>query len=135
MFRLLKSFFPKVPVIFLFCLLLSCWLQAQAKQDLLEVNWDSLDLSDQQRSSLNNLDQQWKNTVSQIAPRLHANERLLKHMIYSSTPNEDQILQLQEDIHEDKMRLKMNATEIFLDKRRVLNPQQQEKLQQIINLH
>lgn len=111
------------------------WGQAQAKQEYLEVNWDSLDLSDSQRNNLKNLDNRWKSTVSDIVPRIQTNERKLKQLMQSSKPNEGEILKLQQQIHEDKTQLKMEATEIFLHKRKVLNNQQQEKLQKMINLH
>ncbi len=106
---------------------------AFAKQQFREVNWETLELSDTQRSSLNRLDQQWKSSVNDLVPRIKANENKLQTLMKSSKPDEREIIRLQEQIHEDKMKLKLEATHIFLTKRKILNKDQQVKLQRMIN--
>jgi hypothetical protein len=133
--RYVKWIFPNLSLMLLVTLMLSLGAQAYARHEYNEVNWDSLNLSNQQRSNLNSLDAQWHNTVTEVAPRIQGNEKKLKLLMNSSKADESQIIRLQEQIHEDKTRLKVQATQIFLDKRKCLNREQQDKLRKMINLH
>lgn len=100
-----------------------------------EVNWESLDLNSPQRSVLNNLNDQWRNTVSEIAPRIERNQNRLNQLMRSSESNEAEVLRLQQQIESDRARLKMEAMQIFLQKKRVLNSEQQQRLNQILGSH
>lgn len=133
MIRPLRTVLTPLAAVLVLAVLLGAWSQALAKQGYVQVNWDRLDLSSQQRNSLNNLDEQWHGTVSEVAPRLHENERKLKHLMRSPNADEEEILSLQQQIHKDKAQLKMEATQIFLNKRKVLNKEQQQKLRNMIN--
>lgn len=131
----LKSVLSRLSFLFLITLIFSIWTQAMAKEEYVPVNWESLDLSSQQRNHLNSLDQTWKSIVSELVPRIQANEKKLKQMMHCASPNEDEILRLQQTIHEDKTKLKIQATQIFLDKRKVLTKDQQEKLRKMMSVH
>ncbi len=106
-----------------------------AKDEIVEIDWESLDLSTQQREQLHQLDRQWKSSVSQVAPRLQSNRKKLKTLMASPGGREEDILQLQQQIHQDNARLRMDATQIYLNKRRILNREQEEKLRYILNSH
>lgn len=130
-----KSMLPRLSLLLFITLVLSGWLQAMAKAEYVQVNWESLDLSSQQRNHLNSLDQTWKSLVTELVPRIQANEKKLKNMMNCTSPDEDEIMRVQQSIHEDKLKLKMQATQIFLDKRKVLTKEQQEKLRKIMSMH
>jgi hypothetical protein len=116
------------------CVAAGFWLQAQAKSDFQEIQWETLDLSEQQRQSIQQLDQHWHSTVSEVVPRIQEQEKRLKHLMSSQKPDEPTILQVQQSIHQDKSRLKMEATQIFLRKRKILNKQQENRLLRMIPL-
>lgn len=127
-----KRFYAWLPWMLFVAVFLNMSHQAFAKQGVHEVNWDQLDLTNHQRNLLDNLDEQWRSTVSDMVPRIRANEKKLKLLVMSPDANEAEILRLQQEIHEDKMRLKMEATQIFLHKRKVLSTTQQEKLMKML---
>lgn len=135
MLRQFKWLFSHLSALVLFYVILSCWSQAIAKQEYKAVNWDSLDLSNQQRDSLNDLDEQWQSSLSEMAPRIQANERKLKLLMRSPKPNESDILKLQQQILEDKAKLKLEATQIFSLKRKLLKKEQEQKLIQMMDLY
>ena len=95
---------------------------------LAEVEWDSLNLNDTQRERLNNLDQQWQTEMSQLGPRIKANEAKRDQLMRSKDPNQNEIMELTKRILDDKARLKLDATKHFLKKRDILTPQQEEKM-------
>jgi Spy/CpxP family protein refolding chaperone len=117
------------------CIVTHCFLSTlPAFAEYTQVNWETLDLNPQQRATLYSLDRQWRISVAEVAPKIAAKEHRLKQMMNACNANEDDILHLQQEIHEDKMHLKMQATQIFLDKRRVLTPEQNAHLLQMMNL-
>jgi hypothetical protein len=133
MIKRLKNILPYLSLMVLIYVFVSFCSEVEAKPR--EIDWDSLDLSSQQRDQINQQDEQWRSAVSEAAPRIQMKERKLKKMMSSPQSDEQEILRLQQDIHEEKARLKMEATRIFLNKRKVLKRDQQQKLQNIINLH
>jgi len=100
--------------------------------EFVQVQWERLELSQDQRSNLTHLDKQWQNRYTELVPRIQANEQKLRRMMNASHPDEREIMQLQQQIHEDKLQLKMDATQIFLHKRRVLSQDQDKKLMKMI---
>lgn len=131
-----KWFLSSLSLIMLACVLISSWEQAAyAKGDYHEVNWESLELSSQQREDLSELDDQWRQSVQELVPKIRTNERKLKRLMQSSQTDEDQILNLQQEIHDDKSKLKLQATQIFLMKRKILNKNQQGKLMKMMKMH
>ncbi len=131
----LKSTLPYVSILVLFWAAISFCAKAQADNGYVRINWESLELSSQQRDTLNTLDQQWKTVVCKLAPRIRMNEEKLRELMNSDSPDEDQIIKLQEQIHQDKATLKVDATEIFLSKRKALNKEQQQKLREMLNMY
>ena len=95
---------------------------------LADVEWENLNLNDSQRERLNNLDQQWQSEMSQLGPRIKANEAKRDQLMRSKDPNQSEIIELTKRILDDKARLKMDATRHFLKKREILTPQQEEKM-------
>ncbi len=95
---------------------------------LAEVEWDTLNLNETQRERLNNLDQQWQTEMTQVGPRIRANEAKRDQLMRSKDPNQNEIMELTKRILDDKARLKLDATKHFLKKRDVLTPQQEEKM-------
>ena len=95
---------------------------------LAEVESDTLNLNETQRERLNNLDQQWQTEMTQVGPRIRANEAKRDQLMRSKDPNQNEIMELTKRILDDKARLKLDATKHFLKKRDVLTPQQEEKM-------
>ena len=122
-------------VLVMACFVTGFCSQAIARQEYVHVNWDTLDLSSYQRNHLNELDQQWKSTVNELAPRIHQNQKKLKQLMSNPEADAGEIMQLQQEIHQDKSKLKIEATQIFLNKRKVLNQEQRDRLRQMLNLY
>ncbi len=99
-----------------------------------KVNWESLELSDDQRLRLTELDHQWHQTAEEAVPRIQRNQQRLRQLMASPNPSEEDVLAIQQRIHQDKLNLKMQATQIFLMKRKVLTPPQQAKLRKMLTL-
>jgi Spy/CpxP family protein refolding chaperone len=130
----LKFRIPAVAVVVMIALVPMLWRTASAEQTgITRVNWDNLNLSEDQREQLDSMDQQWKNTVHELAPRIENNRRKLKLMMNESQPDENEIMELQQQVHEDQLKLKMRATKLYLGKKKVLNADQQEKFSQMMN--
>lgn len=120
----------KIPCVGVF---LAALLSGVAFAEFIEVQWERLELSTSQRSNLTTLDRQWQGRYAELAPRIQANEQKLRALMNSAHPDEHEIMRLQQQIHEDKMQLKMDATQIFLHKRRILSREQDERLMKMMN--
>lgn len=114
------------------CGLLLSLVTGLACAEYVQVQWERLELSQDQRSNLTHLDKQWQNRYSELVPRIQANEQRLRKLMNASHPDEREIMQLQQEIHEDKLQLKMDATQIFLHKRRILSQDQDKKLMKLM---
>ncbi len=134
-YQRIKSLLPKALMLLPVSIVVLGCLDLSARAEYQKVNWESLDLSSPQRTKLNQLDSEWQEVVSEVVPRLRVNQKKLKKLMGEQHPDEDEILEVQKAIHKDKAKLRMEATQIFLHKRKVLNEQQEEKLQKMLNMH
>lgn len=92
------------------------------------INWENLDLSDEQEVKIKELNEDWKRIEQLIRPKIIRDQQQLKNVMSNPNADEDLIRKLQRDIMLRQKQLRFEATENFLSKRRILNPDQREKL-------
>jgi Spy/CpxP family protein refolding chaperone len=101
--------------------------------DVHRINWSQLNLSQDQSSTMRQLDSEWQQMYSDIYPQLSRDKARLRQMLHSPNANESDIMALESRIHENEERLRQGATRIFLNKRKHLSPQQQQSLRRMMN--
>ena len=97
------------------------------------IHWEQLDLSPSQKNHIQDLDSQWKAIYNQLAPPIRQKEVRLMNLMGNPTSNEGDIADLQNEINADKVRLKQQATELFLSKRKCLRPDQKRRLMDMMH--
>lgn len=91
--------------------------------------YDKLNLNPAQASQIQSLDQDWRNSYSQLGPRLRGAQNRLMQML--ATPKADplEITSQQQRVNQLKEQLSEQATANYLKKRRLLNFEQQRQLE------
>jgi Spy/CpxP family protein refolding chaperone len=108
---------------------------ALCNSDCMKVNWEHLELNDQQRSQIKEVDSQWRSKASGLFPRLQQKQDKLNRLMREPEANPQQVMQLQQEVHQDKMELNMHATQLYLNKKRILSPVQRQKLEHMLEAH
>ena len=96
------------------------------------IDWAVFNLNTQQRSNIQQLEGQWKQTYQQIYPIIMQDQKKLKTLLSEPDADETQVMMLQQQIHEHENRLRQKATQTYLKKKRLLTPQQQKKLDDLM---
>lgn len=96
------------------------------------INWLTLDLTDEQKRQIKTLNDDWKRVQQLIRPKIIRDQQKLKNVMSNPNADEDQIRKLQGDIMLRQKQLRFEATENFLSKRRVLSNEQREKLHKMM---
>lgn len=91
--------------------------------------YDKLNLNPEQASQIQSLDQDWRNSYSQLGPRLRGAKNRLMQML--ATPKADplEITAQQQRVNQLREQLSEQATANYLKKRRLLNFDQQRQLE------
>jgi Spy/CpxP family protein refolding chaperone len=106
--------------------ILSCPALACAK----DVNWDSLNLSPQQETQIDRLEDSWEKTHAEVGSQIERDTSELRAIL--PTGDTQHIRQLQNRITANKMFLMNQSMDTFLRKRETLTPGQRVQLQKII---
>ncbi|MDX2083983.1 MAG: hypothetical protein SFZ03_01170 [Candidatus Melainabacteria bacterium] len=96
------------------------------------VRWDMLNLSVDQRQKLDSLDKDWKDTYVQVYPQIIRDREELRHLINQPNSDDNRIMLLQNRIHQNEERLRNEATQTFLSKRKLLRPDQMGRFRQMM---
>lgn len=118
----------KIPLrrLFLVFILLSAPLPGLTK----EIRWDSLNLTPQQESQIEQLESQWERTHSEVAAQIERDRTELKSLL--PLGDSQRIRILQNRITTNKMYLMNESMNTFLRKRDTLTPDQRNQLQRLL---
>lgn len=97
-----------------------------------DINWTSLNLSSDQSDRLEELEDDWKQTYATVFPQIEAERRELKQLLSNPNSDPNKIMQVQSRINQKKMLLHQEAMKVYLKKKDQLNPDQRNRLQQMI---
>ncbi len=92
------------------------------------IDWRALNLSEEQEIAIDGLERQWQQTFSQVYPKLRTDQQTLQTLLQSQQASENQVLALQERIHDQQDRLRREAMRTFMKKKSYLSSSQQEQL-------
>lgn len=95
-----------------------------------DVDWDSLNLSPQQETQIDRLEDSWEKTHSEVSSQVERDMTQLRSIL--PTGNTQQIRELQSRISSNKMYLMNQSMDTFLKKRDTLTPNQRAQLQKMI---
>ncbi len=96
------------------------------------VNWNRLGLSAGQSYEINRLENEWRQTYSRIQPQIEKDREELRRLLNDPNANEQQVMMIQSRLHKNEEQLRNEATRVFMHKKKILNPQQKSKLQEMI---
>lgn len=96
------------------------------------INWSVLNLTPDQDFRIGHLEQEWQRIYATIYPRIMQEKEDLRRMLNSPMGEEGQILNLQNRLHDDELKLRNEAIRIFLEKKGQLNTSQKVQLQQMM---
>ena len=96
------------------------------------INWEKLNLSKEQGKNIEMLDMKWKKINETIRPQILRDQQKLKCVLKNQNATDSEIRQIQMQILMNQNRLKYEALELFLDKRRLLTPIQRKKFHMLI---
>lgn len=107
-------------------IILACPAFAFAK----DVDWDSLNLSPQQETQIDRLEDSWERTHSEVGNQIERDSAELRAIL--PTGDTQRIRQLQNRISTNKMLLMNQSMDTFLKKRDMLTPGQRMQLQKML---
>lgn len=107
-------------------IILACPALACAK----DVDWDSLNLSPQQETQIDRLEDSWERTHSEVGNQIERDSAELRAIL--PTGDTQRIRQLQNRISTNKMLLMNQSMDTFLKKRDMLTPGQRMQLQKML---
>ena len=95
-----------------------------------DVDWDSLNLTPQQETQIDRLEDSWERTHSEVGSQIERDSAELRSIL--PTGDTQRIRQLQNRISTNKMLLMNQSMDTFLKKRDMLTPGQRQQLQKMI---
>jgi Spy/CpxP family protein refolding chaperone len=104
----------------------SCPLPALAR----DINWSSLNLTPQQESQIERLEESWEKTHAEVGAQIERDAAELRAIL--PTGDTQRIRQLQNRITANKMFLMNQSIDTFLRKRETLTPAQRMQLQKML---
>jgi Spy/CpxP family protein refolding chaperone len=96
------------------------------------IDWSKLNLSGQQNSQIQALEQQWFKEFNEISPQLRDDRTRLQRAISDHNADPVQIMALQQSVARRKEQLSNAAMQNYLCKKKVLNDAQQKQLEEMI---
>jgi Spy/CpxP family protein refolding chaperone len=95
-----------------------------------DIDWSNLNLSQQQESQINHLEEGWEKTHDAVGGQIQRDMEELRTLL--PTGDTQRIRQLQNRIMTNKMYLMNESMNTFLKKRDMLTPTQRAQLQQML---
>ncbi len=96
------------------------------------VDWNKLNLTQQQNQQIQQLESQWQQDYQQIRPALQDDQVRLKRLLETHNADPVELMAVQQSINRKREQLNAAATANYLRKRQVLNENQQHQLGQMI---
>ena len=115
---------------FIIILLLFCSCPSLANTG---VNWNLLNLSDWQKTEINNLNSSWQKTSMNLSKQIIYDQNILKTFLSNPLSSDQDIIKLQNKILLNQNKLSIKAMENFLQKRSLLNALQRQRLHKILS--
>lgn len=112
-------------------LALGFWVTLSALPALAgEIKWDSLNLTPQQESQMDNLENDWHKVHQEVSAQIERDTAELRTIL--PTGDSQKIRQLQTRIMNNRTYLMNESMDTFLRKREMLSPAQRAQLQQML---
>ena len=96
------------------------------------IDWSKLNLTAQQNTQIQGLEQQWYKEFNEISPQLRDDRVRLQKAIADHNSDPVQIMALQQSVARKKEQLSNAAMQNYLSKKKVLNETQQKQLEEMI---
>ncbi len=96
------------------------------------IDWNKLELTPQQNSQIQQLEQQWYKESGEILPVIREEQLKLQKLIGEHNPDSLQIVALQQSIARRKEQLNLAAMQNYLSKEKILNDKQNMQFEQMI---
>ena len=94
-----------------------------------DINWASLNLSSEQRSTMTQYESEWERMCAQLLPQIDQDKTELMSLLNSPNSDPQRIMELKKRISDNKSKLENKSLEVFLNKKKQLSPGQLQKLQ------
>jgi hypothetical protein len=96
------------------------------------INWTRLQLNPQQAQHIQSLENQWTRSYMDVQPSIVEDQRRLTRLMSDPNAHPAEIMALQQAISLKREQLRSNATANYLQKRQVLDQNQQHMLQDMM---
>ena len=108
------------------CFILNLFCSADAQQSNCTINFDNLNLNRKQKIKIQKLDKRWQDTSSTIQPAIMQNKNILYLSISDPNISEDELKSMYMQLLYNQNRLKFEAIEVLIAKRKVLTRDQKK---------
>lgn len=98
-----------------------------------QLDWAKLELEPEQAQKIQNLEQEWRQTYRLTHPQLNQKRQALRDLMSAPEVNPSEVMSLQHEIEEHERFLREQATRIFMEKKKTLNPQQRKNLRHMMH--
>lgn len=96
------------------------------------INWDRLQLNPRQAQQIQSLEGQWTRSYMDVQPSIVEDQRRLTRLMSDPNAHPAEIMAVQQAITLKREQLRSNATANYLQKRQVLNQNQQHMLEDMM---
>ena len=98
------------------------------------VDWTKLNLSPQQSSQIQSLEQQWYKDFNELSPQIRDEQSKLQKLLSDHNADPIQVMALQQSIARRREQLSNAAMQNYLNKRKVLDEKQQKQLEEMMRV-
>ncbi|CAN5386045.1 hypothetical protein BH11CYA1_BH11CYA1_21800 [soil metagenome] len=98
------------------------------------VDWSKLNLSPQQNSQIQALEQQWYKDFNELSPQIRDEQSKLQKLLSDHNADSIQVMALQQSIARRREQLSNAAMQNYLNKRKVLDEKQQKQLEDMMRV-
>jgi Spy/CpxP family protein refolding chaperone len=89
-----------------------------------QVNWQALQLTEGQRQGVVQIEQNWQTVYNRIYPQIVRDREALHNVLTRPNTDEAEASMLRNRLDRNEQYLRQQAMEAYLQKKRLLNPQQ-----------
>jgi len=98
------------------------------------LDWTKLNLSAQQSSQIQSLEQQWYKDFNDLSPQIRDDQSKLQKLLSEHNADPIQVMALQQSIARRREQLSNAAMQNYLNKRKVLDEKQQKQLEDMMRV-